>query len=212
MFPSTKVHSAFRSGYYATQQGGTVTDASRRTILTIDNRPAAEVYNEWTNGAIKNSLSGGNVLGDTTLHPLGRLVMQIGDVTFYRLSHPEAVTPEGGLRLFTDIEAGEEIVLMTGSHSSLVVRAGVVAKSALRNGAVSPDQVAGGLVIFCAGCMLTVQDEMKDVVANIRDELGETPFLGAFTFGEQGCFVDGTNHHGNLMISVVVFERTRVAN
>jgi hypothetical protein len=207
MSPSTNVHWAFRSGYYATQQSGAVTDASRRTILTIDDRPAAEVYNEWTNGAIKGSLSGGNVLGDTTLHPLGRLVMQIGDVTFYRLSHPEAVTPEGGLRLFTDIETGEEIVLMAGSHSSLVVRAGVVAKSALRNGSISPERVAGGLVIFCAGCMLTIQDDMEDVVANIRDELGENPFLGAFTFGEQGCFVDGANYHGNLMMSVIVFER-----
>lgn len=207
MSPLTNVHWAFRSGYYATQQSGTVTDASGRTILTIDNRPAAEVYNEWTNGVVQDSLGGGDVLGDTTLHPLGRLVMQIGDMTFYRLSHPEAVTPEGGLRLFTKIEVGDEIVLMTGSHSSLVVRVGVVAKSALRSGSISPEQVAGGLVTFCAGCMLTVQDDMEDVVANTRDALGENPFLGAFTFGEQGCFIDGTNYHGNLMISVVVFER-----
>jgi hypothetical protein len=44
MFPSTGVHSFFWSGYYTTEHRGTVTQASGRTIHTIDNRPAAEVY------------------------------------------------------------------------------------------------------------------------------------------------------------------------
>lgn len=208
MFPSTDAHSFFWSGYYATEHRGTVTEASGRIIRTIDNRPAAEVYNEWTYGSIQDSLSGGNVLGDTTLHPIGRRAKKIGGVTFYRLSHPEAVTPEGGLSLFTNIETGEKIVLMAGSQLDLIARSGVVARHALKRGDLSPDQIAGGLVIFCAGCMLTIQDRMEEVVANIREALGGNPFLGAFTFGEQGCFVDGANYHGNLMMSVIVFERS----
>jgi hypothetical protein len=208
MFPSTGAHSFFWSGYYTTEHRGTVTEASGRIIRTIDNRLAAEVYNEWTYGAIEDSLGGGNVLRDTTLHPIGRRAKKIGGVTFYRLSHPEAVTPEGGLSLFTDIEAGERIVLMAGSRLDLIARSGVVAKYALKKGLLSPDQVAGGLVIFCAGCMLAIQDRMEEVVANIREAFGGNPFLGVFTFGEQGCFVDGANYHGNLMISVIVFERS----
>jgi hypothetical protein len=35
--------------------------------------------------------------------------------------------------------------------------------------------------------------------------VGGKPFLGAFTFGEQGCFVGGENRHGNLMIATLVF-------
>lgn len=208
MFPSTGVHSFFWSGYYTTEHRGTVTKASGRTIHTIDNRPAAEVYNEWTYGSIQDSLSGGNVLANTTLHPIGRRAKKIGGVTFYRLSHPESVTPEGGLSLFTNVEAGENIVLMAGSQLDLVARSGVVARHALKKGSLAPDQVAGGLVIFCAGCMLAIQDRMEEVVANVREALGGNPFLGAFTFGEQGCFVDGANYHGNLMMSVIVFERS----
>lgn len=207
MFPSTGVHSFFWSGYYTTEHRGTVTKASGRTIQTIDDRPAAEVYNEWTYGSVKDSLNGGNVLADTTLHPIGRRAKKIGGVTFYRLSHPEAVTPAGGLSLFTNIEVGEKIVLMAGSQLDLIARSGVVARHALKKGSLAPEQVAGGLVIFCAGCMLAIQDRMEEVVANIREALGENPFLGAFTFGEQGCFVDGANYHGNLMMSVIVFER-----
>lgn len=207
MSPSTPVHYAFWSGYYATEHRGRVTQASGRTIHTIDHRPAAEVYNEWTQGAIGNALHGGNVLGDTTLHPLGRLAQKIGGVVFYRLSHPEVVTEQGGLRLFTNVETGEEIVLMMGSRHDLVARVGILAKTALRRHSLSPSRVAGALVIYCAGCMLAVQDRMDKVAANIREALGGNPLLGAFTFGEQGCFVDGANYHGNLMASVVVFER-----
>jgi hypothetical protein len=207
MFPSTGVHSFFWSGYYTTEHRGTVTKASGRTIHAIDDRPAAEVYNEWTYGSIQDSLSGGNVLANTTLHPIGRRAKKIGGVTFYRLSHPESVTLQGGLSLFTNIEAGEKIVLMAGSQLDLIARSGVVARHALKKGGLSPDQVAGGLVIFCAGCMLAIQDRMEEVVANIRKALGGNPFLGAFTFGEQGCFVDGANYHGNLMMSVIVFGR-----
>ena len=74
-------------------------------------------------------------------------------------------------------------------------------------GRLTADQVSGALVIYCAGCMLTVQDEMEEVAAEVREALGGKPFLGAFTFGEQGCFTGGENRHGNLMISVVVFEK-----
>jgi len=55
--------------------------------------------------------------------------------------------------------------------------------------------------------MLTVQDEMDLVAGEISTALENKPFIGAFTFGEQGCFIGGENHHGNLMISVVVFEK-----
>ena len=65
--------------------------------------------------------------------------------------------------------------------------------------------MSGALVIYCAGCMLTVQDRMGEVAQGVCQVLGDKPFLGSFTFGEQGCFIGGSNHHGNLMISVVVF-------
>ena len=57
--------------------------------------------------------------------------------------------------------------------------------------------------------MLPIRDDIDDVVASLREVLGEVPFLGGFTFGEQGCFVGGENCHGNLMISVTLFMRNR---
>ena len=60
-------------------------------------------------------------------------------------------------------------------------------------------------MIYCAGCMLTIQESMPEVAANLDQSLGGRPFIGTFTFGEQGCFREGENYHGNLMISVVIF-------
>ncbi|MCP4141797.1 MAG: hypothetical protein GY755_16240 [Chloroflexi bacterium] len=206
MYPSVKTHLAFHSGYSPTQHRGEVTKAEHRTLYEIDGRPAAQVYNEWTEGVVQDALEGGNVLLSTTLTPLGRMVGAVGEMPYYQLSHPESVTPEGGLSLFSEIEVGQEIFLMKGTQESLVSRAGRTARSALRTERISSRQISGALVVYCAGCMLTVQEQMPEVAEEIRTALGGNPFLGIFTFGEQGCFIRGENRHGNLMISVVVFE------
>ncbi len=54
---------------------------------------------------------------------------------------------------------------------------------------------------------MSIQDHREEVVQGLRDALPGVPFLGAFTFGEQGCFVGGENRHGNLMISVLLFSK-----
>jgi hypothetical protein len=206
MFPSVKTAFAFLSGYAPTDIRGKATRAEGRTVYEIDGLPAAEVYNEWTGGAISEALpDGGNVLSLTTLYPVGRVVGSVSGVPYYRLSHPDAVTPEGALSFFSEIQAGEQLVLMTGSQESLISRAGRVAQAAMDSQKMTPSDISGGLVVYCAGCMLTVRSDMEQVVAGVKEVLGGKPFLGVFTFGEQGCFTGGENRHGNLMISVIVF-------
>ncbi|MEM7801141.1 MAG: FIST N-terminal domain-containing protein [Chloroflexota bacterium] len=205
MYPSVETYVAFHSGYSTTEFSGVVTKASGRSLEEINGRPAAEVYNEWTNGLLNGYLNGGNILAQTTLNPLARYVDQIGSIDYHRLSHPQTATANGALTLFTNIEEGEELILMAGTRDSLINRAGRVAQSALDLGRISANDVSGALVIYCAGCMLTVQDGMNDVAKGIANTLNGTPFIGTFTFGEQGCFINGDNYHGNLMISIVVF-------
>jgi hypothetical protein len=208
LFPSGRVVSAFQSGYSPTSKTGQVTRAQGREIIEIDGRPAARVYDEWTGGAITEALDqGGNILARTTLHPLGRKVGAMGGVPYFRLAHPDSVTQKGGLTLFADVQEGDELVLMQGSMESLVSRAGRVAAEALERAGLPAGEITGALVVFCAGCMLTVKDRMPEVVRGLDAALGGRPFLGGFTFGEQGCLLGGENRHGNLMISVTVFSR-----
>lgn len=207
LFPSKHVSASFHSGYDASARTGVVTAVEGRTILAIDGRPAAEVYNEWTDGAISDVLpTGGPVLGPSNLFPLGRRIADVGGEPYFVLSHPERVTPHGGVAVFTDVAVGDELVCMKGDVVNLRDRAGRVAAAAREAEGFEPNDIVGSLVIFCAGCMLTLADEIHAARAKISAELGpETPFLGAYTFGEQGYMADGRNRHGNLMISVMHF-------
>ena len=206
MYPGGRLSPVFHNGYSPTQHQATVTRASNRVLYELDGEPAAEVYNRWTDGVIGDELeTGGNVLGSTTLYPLGREVDRIDNQVYYNLSHPETVTSEQALTLFSDVEEGDQVVLLEGSVSSLIKRAGRVAASAMEVGNITSPELVGGLAIYCAGCRLTVGDTMESVVASIQQATAGKPFMGGFTFGEQGCFLNGDNRHGNLMISYVAF-------
>lgn len=208
MYPSKPVRYAFDNGYTPTSCEGIITKASGRTIYTINHRPAADVYNEWTAGLITGYLDGGNILAASTLHPLGRRAIWTRSATFYQLSHPRAVLENRALSLFTRAEPGEKIFLMEGSVKDLVYRVNRVTSRALA-GIPAPDrQVAGALIIYCAGCMMAVKNEMQELAGQFHEALAGQPFLGLFTFGEQGCaLLLGENSHANLMMSTIVFER-----
>lgn len=210
-FPSVKLSYAFHSGYDPTDLRGKVTKARGRTISEIDGRPAAVVYNEWTDGLIEDAIpNGGNVLEVTTLAPVGREVGRVEGVSYFKLSHPERIAADGTISFFTDFVEGDEIVLMAGSRNSLIARAGRVTQAAISAGGFAPAAIAGAVCIYCAGCMLTVREDMAKVAEEINLSLSKAPFFGVFTFGEQGCFVGHENSHGNLMISVVVFSNEPV--
>lgn len=199
---------AFSSGYMPSGKSGVVTRADKRVLYEIDGRPAAEVYNEWSEGAIQHAVEQkeGVVLQDTTLYPIGREVGRMGSVPYYMLSHPERVTKEGALTLFSEVYEGDRLELMKGSLDSLSSRAGRVA-SFLMKDELRVDEIAGAFVVYCAGCMLTVGDGMPQVVSGLKENLPGIPFMGVFTFGEQGCFKNGETKNGNLMISVILFGR-----
>lgn len=206
MFYSQAVGWSFHSGYSPTSSRGTVTRSEGRRLYEIDGAPAADVYDRWAGGILGEARTeGGPILSQTTWHPLGRQVGSIGTVPYHVLLHPERVLPGGGLQLFSAVVEGESLTLMSGQKTTLLARAGRVARYAMESVAEPELKVTGALVVFCAGCMLAVQDDMEAVLSGLRCQLGDVPLLGVFTFGEQGCLFGGENRHGNLMISVVTF-------
>lgn len=210
LFPSGGVSYGFQGGYEPAGPVGMVTavsvgdgaaaNAASRHIRTIDGRPAAVVYNEWTGGMLSARMAaGGNILVETTMAPLGVEIDGVHGVPQYRLIHPESISPDGVLSTFCAVECGTELHMMRGDRSQLVQRAGKVAKFA-KSG------LAGGLVVYCAGCKIAIDSRVDEMASGVAESLSGQPFLGCFTFGEQGCMV-GQNFHGNLMISTVAFGR-----
>ncbi len=212
MYPSVQTYFSFHSAFSPTAIQGVVTRCSRRVVHEIDGKPAAHVYNQWTGGIIQTALDGkgGSVLRQTSLYPLGSLVGYSGSHPYYRLSHPADVTPDGGLSFFARFEPGDRLILMRGTVDDLVSRVGVVSLAALGKGRMRGEEAAGAMVVYCAGCMMTAHARMSETADTIRHALSDRPFLGTFSFGEQGCFNGGENRHGNLMFSMIVFESDRI--
>jgi hypothetical protein len=201
LYPSTPIAHAFQSGYAPTGASGRVTRAEGRTVFEIDGRPARAVFAEWTGGAVVAPEGPeAAILAASSWSPLGRATESVAGVPFHLLAHPAVARADGGLDLFAVVREGDVLEQMSGSPESLKSRAGRIARSVMEDERIG-GQAAGALVVFCGGSMLAMRDRMEDVVAGLRDALGATPFLGVFTFGEQGPSLSGENLHGNLMIS-----------
>ena len=203
LFPSVPVSYSFENGYAPTDQVGIATRVAGRVLVEIDSRPASHVYSEWTGLPMHPDDEHVSILAQATMHPLGFKSASISGIPFHVLAHPSVAHVDGRLELFADIAEGEEIRLMTGSEDSLVNRAGRVAS--MSRAQLAGGKVSGALMIYCGGCMLAVSHRMNDVASGVRSALNDAPFLGIFTFGEQGETHTGDSEHGNLMISCISF-------
>lgn len=110
----------------------------------------------------------------------------------------------------------DRLVLLEGSRENITHGVSIVAQRLLgRADSISSKTpgdgipVLGGLVIFCAGCMLYLGEDIAKAARLLDRSLGSAPFLGFHTFGEQGQLVDGSSRHGNLMYSALLFRGRR---
>lgn len=204
LFPSKSLASGFSAGYSPTSLTGIVTKANERELLEIDSKPAQDVYREWICEQARTTVPEHLKFEFVTQFPLGRIAGTLYGQPYYKLSHPVDVNPDGGIHLFTDIEVGDQVTLMSGDKRELMTRPARVIKEAKRQ-SNSSVEMSGAVCIICAGAMKYLGDDINEVYQIIKQEMGDTPFICPFTFGEQGRFINGENGHGNLMISSVTF-------
>ena len=204
------IYSLFQNGHIPLETKAVVTSANKREILELDSKPALEVLNSWRPNEIpfkKNE----SILEATTLNPIGRERERIKDIPFYLLSHPSSISNSGGIELFTDIQVGDEITYMAGSIERIQARVGEVVYTLLSRDEIEKNSIAGVLIVYCAGCMMSVKEngDLNQISKELKDLLGEIPVLGIHTFGEQGNFFQSSeSYHGNLMLSVTFFMRS----
>ncbi|WP_295893284.1 FIST N-terminal domain-containing protein [uncultured Vibrio sp.] len=203
-YPSISVTAGLSAGYSPTEFVGTVTQSKNRELLEIDHQPAKEVYLEWISDHAGIELPNHFVFDLVTEFPIGRSVGEVYSKPYYKLSHPINITENDGLLLFTDINAGDEITLMSGAKKQLITRASRIINET-KHQIQFDDDMIGAMCIICAGAMLYLKQDIHKVYKNILEELNHKPFICPFTYGEQGRFIDGKNAHGNLMISSAVF-------
>ena len=210
VFTDLKVGSAFEAGYLVSENEGNITRADGRTIYEIDNKPAAEVYNNWTNGevigeALESSEGEVAILSESTFYPLAKIFTDTDGNVYYLSIHPLSVNlSDKRLTVFANVEEGERIRLMHGDWELLLNRAQSTPHMALENGNIGKGKGAFGIYTFCAGTMLGIPESERPMMPLLVEEAIGIPFIGTFTFGEQGYISGVGNKHGNLVNSMVL--------
>jgi hypothetical protein len=208
IYTDLKVGWAYEAGYLRSENRGTITRAEGRIIYEIDNQPAAEVYNDWTGDTVvaEELETGGSILSDASYYPLAKIIKNEGKE--YTLSiHPLSINAtDHSLEVFANVEEGDEVLLMHGDWELLLNRALTTSTKALESESLSKEDVSFGVYTYCAGTVLAIpEDERPKMPVLVKTAIGDAPFIGTFTFGEQGHIRGVGNLHGNLVNSMIVF-------
>lgn len=211
-FTDLKVAYAYEAGYPVTEETGTVTRAEGRIIYEINERPAAQVYNEWTGGVFSEQIEkGGKVWGiltEATLYPIAKVLQIPGKEPFHLAVHPLSIHPDLSLEVFADVKDGDEIALLHGNWEILLNRFKTTPEKAMKRFRIKKGGGIFALYTFCGGTLLAIpENERSKMPLLLKNTIGNTPFIGNFTFGEQGFIPDIGNQHGNLVNSIVIFTK-----
>jgi hypothetical protein len=206
LYPSGAFGHSFFGGFDPSGKSARVTKADGRVIFELEGRPAADVYNEWADGVFLDARqTGAKIMVQSARFPLGiRVDSDETSVTNFRLIHSASIGPDGSLHSFANAAEGDVLHCMTGSQLRIVRGAGDVAREAKAVLDSMGIDIAGAVIVFCAGVRMALGENTQKALNQIRSELGGAPVIGAFTFGEQGT-IRTTNVHGNLMINIALF-------
>jgi hypothetical protein len=205
---------AYAGGFErSVSKSGIVTSAEPRMIRAIDNRPALDVYDEWVGGRLKEAMARGeNMLQWGALHPFTRNVERNGIVqtqTMHPHPNPDQKNEPGSILVGVNVEVGDRLNLGEGSWNILLNRFAHLPRQA-KNSAVSIDPIAG-LFFYCGGALDTIpRDNRANMGYLVSQSMGsELPWLGVFSWGEQGHVPGIGSLHGNEMASTLLFPSAR---
>lgn len=207
VYTDYKIGWAFDSGYLRTEHRGVVTKAAGRVLLEIDGQPAAELYNDWSGGFFDEEVEhGGDILVKSAFYPLAKVVSS-GGIEYMVPIHLTSIdASDHSVNTSARAEVGDTVTLMKGDWSILVNRALNTPTHALESNDISDEDVVFGLYYYCAGALQAVPEDERDKIPSlVETAIGGAPFIGSFSYGEQGHIVGFGNCHGNLANSIVVF-------
>jgi signal transduction histidine kinase/CheY-like chemotaxis protein len=187
---------ALDHGFVPAGPSFTVTGADGHELVTLDGRPAAEVYAEvlgTTRRALERehlTLATRRVLG--MCDPLGAYVPAVASW----------VTPRGGILLTRAVAAGTELSLLEiGPSTASAAGTEAIRKARLRGGISRP---AAAITAYCALRPRLLGEAAAGEVPRMAEALGGAPLLGFSSFGEQAPSDDGVGQHTNAVIAALV--------
>ena len=189
----------FTGAYRETGDMGIITKVEgKRKLLEIDGVPAVKKYASWI-GVDADSLKGMALLGATITSPLG-VKDRLGDLVAIR--HPMSGNDDYSMSVGNNLAVGTTVIRMEASVDELIASTGEALR-VLKKKLAAP--AAAYHLVHCGGRRAGIGERIGEVVAQLKAEAGDVPFICEFTFGEYGCEEDGNNTCGGLMLSFSAF-------
>jgi hypothetical protein len=180
-----------------------VTKSIERVVKELNYRPAGEVYAEML-GISSDELRKGVLAFEKGLsNPLG--MPDLLGRTWLR--HPQALMPDGSISFFSRVPEGAALRLMEGDKRGII--------KAAENAAIEATRMCGRpkeiLATFIFDCVARYKflgpDGAKRELEAVRKVIGNAPFIGFYTYGEQGFIKGEPIRHRNQTITMGLIGR-----
>jgi hypothetical protein len=202
-YSSQGVASSYGGGYRRTSISGVITKCDSRLILEIDGRPAFDVYNEWLGGQVTEAAKRGeNVVNFCSLYPICNTLGSHNQ--FIRVWPSDDPKAPGSLRTGSGVHKGDNVYLSEGNWNILLNHFATIPQKARES---RPDlRALAGLFIYCGGAMECIpKDQRAQMAALVGQSMNDIPWMGVFSWGEQGSVPGIGNVHSNLSSCTVLF-------
>jgi hypothetical protein len=200
---------AYGGGYRRTSTSGIVTKCKPRLILEIDGRPAADVYNEWLGGRVYEAQQrGDNVVTFCSLYPICRITASYNQ--FIRAWPAEDPGTPGALRTGSTVNEGDKIYLSEGTWNLLLNHFASIPKEARET--MPQLRPTAGLFIYCGSALECIPEDQRPQMAFlVGKSMDQLPWIGVFSWGEQGYIPGAGNLHSNLTSATLFFPQSKAA-
>ena len=214
IYTDKKIGANFHGGFSGRIKHGQVTavdPSDNHIIVTIDGRPALEVYNEWADNRFRKylGLQEPVIVNESVLTPLSKSIQLEGGDLHHLTLHPWKFNPDGSINGGVTVNVGDRLYYVEGDEQVLVQRCGAVVRKAMIEGQISYRTAVGGVHIYCVGAGKYLgfgpDGRAREIVDNINGEMKGKPFIGGFFGGEQGTVQGYGFFAGNLMSAMMVF-------
>jgi hypothetical protein len=212
IYADTKIGAGFHAGIIVDKdKSGIVTKmgTDRRTIKQINNRPAFEVYNEWTDGALKDIDPAKTPEIWARTYALVRVYDLAAGELGTKVVVPIKVNPDLSLITGADVSEGENLYFAHSTQKAFIKRAGTIVSKSLVDGKIKYTELAGGIHFYCRGAAFSQfgrdKNNLKVLVDETNTKMEGKPYIGTFTAGEQGNIAGFGCFMGNLTSAMVLF-------
>jgi len=187
-YTNKEIKNVFTAGYEETENFGVITKIEENNkICEIDNVPALKKYAEWT-GLDSDELMGQNLMMASVRHPLGIKTIQGEAIS---VKHPIIGNPD--YSFIVDSKVTDKIaVIELKSNIDNLINGTVTALRRIK------DNYEPSALLLIHNCFRkkVINERLDEDFVAIKNMVGDTPFIVAFSFKEYG-----QNNHSGAMVN-----------